>query len=301
MGVPLGFLPGYCSFPGGTSCASWWTPCSPSPRWWWGSGLRLHLQPGSLGQWQLLFTIPGMAIGQTILALPIVLSSRPPPWRTRTTACATLLTLGAGGRMLLLSTLWGRHQILLAALGYGRVTAEVGVSMMLGGNIKWREPSPRPSPLNGKGEFSRGLAWGSCSFSSFLINGALAFLRRRRRHDAPSVRGRNLVCSYQETGGGDRAARHRRRRPTAFVGHNGSGKSTLFRALAFLLKPESGSLTFLGQPVEGREEQLRRDVTMLLQDPYSFAVPSSTMAYGLKARGAEAWRTGWWRPWKWWG
>ncbi len=98
---------------------------------------------------------------------------------------------------------------------------------------------------------------------------------------------RNLVCSYQgkrvvEIGRLDIAADG----PTAFVGHNGSGKSTLFRALAFLLKPESGSLTFLGQPVEGREEQLRRDVTMLLQDPYLLRRSVfDNVAYGLKARG----------------
>lgn len=104
---------------------------------------------------------------------------------------------------------------------------------------------------------------------------------------APLYEIRNLVCSYGgkkvlEVGHLDIAADG----PTAFVGHNGSGKSTLFRALAFLLKPESGFLAFLGQPAEGREEQLRRDVTMLLQDPYLLRRSVfENVAYGLKARG----------------
>ncbi|HCL80613.1 MAG TPA: ABC transporter ATP-binding protein [Synergistaceae bacterium] len=98
---------------------------------------------------------------------------------------------------------------------------------------------------------------------------------------------RDLVCSYQ----GKKVLGIERLDiaadgPTAFVGHNGSGKSTLFRALAFLLKPESGSLTFLGRPTEGHEELLRRDVTMLLQDPYLLRRSVfENVAYGLRARG----------------
>lgn len=185
-GVPLGFLLGYCSFPGRNLLRLVVDTLLSIPTVVVGLLVYAFISNrGPLGQWQLLFTIPGMAIGQTILALPIVLSlTASAVENTDHRLRATLLTLGAGGRMLLLSTLWeARHQILLAALtAYGRVTAEVGVSMMLGGNIKWhtRTVTTAITLETGKGEFSAGIALGILLLLlSFLINGALAFLRRR--------------------------------------------------------------------------------------------------------------------------
>ncbi|GAB1399011.1 energy-coupling factor ABC transporter ATP-binding protein [Aminivibrio sp.] len=98
---------------------------------------------------------------------------------------------------------------------------------------------------------------------------------------------RGLICSYGEApvllidrldilpGG-----------PTAFIGHNGSGKSTLLKALAFLLKPLSGTIRFLGGDTEGMERELRREATLLLQDPYLLRRSVfENIAYGLRARG----------------
>jgi tungstate transport system permease protein len=140
---------------------------------------------GPLGGYGLLFSIPGMAIGQTILALPIVVALTASAVESVDDRLRlTLLTLGARGKRLALSTLWeSRHQILLAAVtAYGRVTAEVGVSMMIGGNIKWhtRTITTAITLETGKGEFSTGIALGVLLLGlSFVLNWSLAALRRR--------------------------------------------------------------------------------------------------------------------------
>ncbi|MEA4880738.1 MAG: ABC transporter permease [Synergistaceae bacterium] len=186
LGVPFGFLLGYCTFPGRKLLRVTVDTLLSIPTVVVGLFVYAFISNrGPLGQFSLLFTIPGMAIGQTILALPIV---------TALTASAvesmdsrlrfTLLTLGAGGKRLILSTLWEtRHQILLAAVtAYGRITAEVGVSMMIGGNIKWhtRTITTAITLETGKGEFSTGIALGLLLLAlSFILNWSLLFLRRR--------------------------------------------------------------------------------------------------------------------------
>lgn len=185
-GVPLGFLLGYCTFPGQRSLRLLVDTLLSIPTVVVGLLVYAFISNrGPLGGYGLLFTLPGMAIGQTILGLPIV---------TALTASAvenidgrlrlTLLTLGAGGRRLALSTLWeSRHQILLAAVtAYGRITAEVGVSMMLGGNIKWRTRTVTTAITleTGKGEFATGIALGILLLIlAFLLNWSLASIRRR--------------------------------------------------------------------------------------------------------------------------
>ena len=39
------------------------------------------------------------------------------------------------------------------------------------------------------------------------------------------------------------------------IGSNGAGKSTTLRAISGLLKPKSGSITFLDERIEGKEDR----------------------------------------------
>jgi tungstate transport system ATP-binding protein len=73
---------------------------------------------------------------------------------------------------------------------------------------------------------------------------------------------------------------------TGLIGPNGSGKSTLMRILAFLEKPAAGRATFQGQPLSRVALDLRRQVTMLSQEPYLLKRSvQANVSYGLKLRG----------------
>jgi tungstate transport system ATP-binding protein len=75
------------------------------------------------------------------------------------------------------------------------------------------------------------------------------------------------------------------------VGPNGSGKSTLLGILAFLNKPDQGTVSFDGVPVNWTRKEctlLRRRVTLLHQRPYLFSGSvANNVAFGLATRGAS--------------
>ena len=120
---------------------------------------------GPLGSLGLLFTPSALIIGQMVLALPIVVN-----YTVAAVAGAdprimpTALTLGAGRLravwQLLLEIRFGIIAAIVA--GFGRVIAEVGVAMMLGGNIRGytRTMTTAIALETSKGEFAFGLALG---------------------------------------------------------------------------------------------------------------------------------------------
>lgn len=186
FGLPVGFALGYFDFPGKHFFRTVADTLLALPTVVVGLLVYAFIsRRGPLGEFELLFTIRGMAIGQIILGLPIVVSY---------TATAvegldnrlrlTLQTLGASGRKLAVTSLWeGRFQILVAALtSYGRIIGEVGSAMMLGGNIKWntRTITTAITLETGKGDFALGIALGIILLAiSFVLNICLSLLRRR--------------------------------------------------------------------------------------------------------------------------
>ena len=186
IGLPLGFALGYFNFRGKHIIRTVVDTLLALPTVVVGLLVYAFIsRRGPLGNFELLFTIRGMAIGQVILGLPIVISY---------TATAiegldnrlklTLQTLGASGGKLALTSLWeGRFQVLVAALtSYGRIIGEVGSAMMLGGNIKWhtRTITTAITLETGKGDFALGIALGIVLLAiSFALNISLSFIRRR--------------------------------------------------------------------------------------------------------------------------
>jgi tungstate transport system permease protein len=131
---------------------------------------------GPLGAIGLLYTPGAMVIGQTILAFPIIAAfSLSATFGVDKRVEKTALTLGANDLQTALFILAeGRFAFLSAIIaGFGRVFAEVGVSMMLGGNIRGftRNITTAIAFETGKGEFALGIALGIILLSvAFSIN-----------------------------------------------------------------------------------------------------------------------------------
>jgi tungstate transport system permease protein len=132
-----------------------------------------------------LFSLPGIAIGQTILALPIVIGLSATAIENMDEKLrAAIVSLGASRRQLFLSSLWeSRHGLLAGAIAaYGRVMTEVGISMMVGGNIKWhtRTITTAIALETNKGQFAMGIALGLVLLAiAFAVNLSVSFLRRK--------------------------------------------------------------------------------------------------------------------------
>lgn len=120
---------------------------------------------GPLGDLELLFTPTAMVVGQYLLALPIMITGTASAVRgADPRILPTLTTLGASPLQRMLQLLGEVRTGLLAALvaAFGRVIAEVGVAMMLGGNIRGytRTMTTAIALETSKGEFAFGLALG---------------------------------------------------------------------------------------------------------------------------------------------
>lgn len=187
-GLPLGFLLGYTDFPGKRAFRLLSDTLLAFPTVLIGLLVYVFITSrGPLGSFGLLFTLPGMVMGQTILALPIIISWTAQAVETLDPRCAqTLITLGASRLQLALLTVREvRYDLgMVCVTAFGRVVTEVGVAMMLGGNIRYatRTMTTAISLETSKGEFAQGIALGLVLLLvAFAVNFLLAWLRQRGR------------------------------------------------------------------------------------------------------------------------
>ena len=151
-------------------------------------GLTVYLvfsRSGPLGDLRLLFTHTSMVVGQILLSLPLLVALSHAAFQaTDRRVWETSVTLGATPSRAFLTLV---HEIrfgLIAALiaGFGRIIAEVGCSMMVGGNILgYTRNIPTAIALETtKGEFAQAIALGMVLLSmALLLNGMLAFFQGR--------------------------------------------------------------------------------------------------------------------------
>jgi tungstate transport system permease protein len=148
--------------------------------------ILLSNQMGILGPLRLLFTPTAMGIAQVMLATPIVsgltivaVQGVDPLLKK------TAISLGANGSQLLWVVIKEARYAIGAAViaAFGRLTAEVGAVMMVGGNIRFQTRVMTTSIAlhKGMGEFQMALALGMILLIiSLLINTALDMLRGGR-------------------------------------------------------------------------------------------------------------------------
>ena len=131
-------------------------------------GLLLYLlisRSGPLGFLGLLFTPEGMILGQSLLIMPImmglVISAL---GGVDKSISDTLVALGATGFQKIIEIVKEARYAILSAvvLGFGRAIAEVGVAMMIGGNIRGfaRGLTTAITLETGMGEFGLSIALG---------------------------------------------------------------------------------------------------------------------------------------------
>ena len=140
---------------------------------------------GPLGNWGLLFTPFAMILGQMVLATPIVANLvLAAVAGADKRILPTLLTLGASPFQSAIQLLKEIRFGVMAAIiaGFGRVIAEVGVAMMLGGNIRGvtRTMTTAIALETSKGEFAFGLSLGLILLVvALLVNLGLNFMQQR--------------------------------------------------------------------------------------------------------------------------
>jgi tungstate transport system permease protein len=186
LGIPLGFCLGYYDFKGKRFLRTIVNTLLAFPTVLIGLLVyTLISRRGPLGDLEILFTLPAIAIGQAILALPIVIALTATAIESLDRKLRlTLMTLGANRQQLLMTSIWEARYAIMAAgvTAYGRVLTEVGISMMVGGNIKWhtRTITTAITLETGKGEFAMGIALGLVlMLIAFLINVCLSYLHKR--------------------------------------------------------------------------------------------------------------------------
>jgi len=152
------------------------------------AGLALYVflsRSGPLGFLGLLYTPTAMVIAQTILATPIVAAlSHAAISSTGQAVRDTALGLGATRFQALLTVFLDARYAIMAAVAaaFGRVMAEVGAVLMVGGNIAHhtRVMTTAIAMEADKGDFELAIALGLILLTlSFLVNGAFYLCQRK--------------------------------------------------------------------------------------------------------------------------
>ena len=185
VGFPFGFILGFYDFKGRKILRLLSDTALAMPTV--AIGLILYAfitRNGPLGSLNILFTLKAVMLGQFVLALPIIISlTASVVENMEKKHYLTILNLRLAPAKLVFCVLYELRYALMVviATAYGRIVAEVGVAMMIGGNIKYftRTITTAVSLETNKGEFAMGIALAMVLiFIAFLVNLAIFALRK---------------------------------------------------------------------------------------------------------------------------
>ena len=185
VGFPLGFILGFYDFKGRKILRLLSDTALAMPTV--AIGLILYAfitRNGPLGSLNLLFTLKAVMLGQFVLALPIIISlTASVVENMEKKHYLTILNLRLSAPKLVFCVLYELRYALMVviATAYGRIVAEVGVAMMIGGNIKYftRTITTAVSLETNKGEFAMGIALAMVLiFIAFLVNLTIFALKK---------------------------------------------------------------------------------------------------------------------------
>ena len=186
IGLPLGFALGYYNFPGKPVVRTIVDTFLALPTVVIGLiAYTMLSRVGPFGEYDLLFTQQAIIIGQIVLGLPIIIALTATQVESVDKRLyISLKGLGAKPIQILNATLIeARFGIMTAAVtAYGRIITEIGISMMVGGNIKYhtRTVTTAIALETGKGEFVTGIALGLVLFAvALMVNISLSILKRK--------------------------------------------------------------------------------------------------------------------------
>ena len=182
----MAFVLAYHQFPGRRALISLFNTLLAFPAVVVGLVVYLLLSShGPMGNWKLLFTQTAMIMAQSLLCLPILISMGHAAFQAADQrAWETARTLGKPVAWALMIVIREVRFGLLAALfaAFGRIIAEVGASMMVGGNILHHTRNiPTAIALEtSKGNIAQGIALGIVLIIlAFALNATLQYFQGR--------------------------------------------------------------------------------------------------------------------------
>jgi tungstate transport system permease protein len=140
---------------------------------------------GPLGDLELIYTVEGMIVAQTLIAAPLITGITLAALRLLPSELPDQLRALGANRLQLVLRMWieARVPLLAAAMaGFGKAISEVGAVTIVGGNIHHQTQVMTTAIVEhvGRGQFAPALFYGAVLVTlAFVVNALLASVQRR--------------------------------------------------------------------------------------------------------------------------